>query len=289
MGHDVYICYDGNDEELCNALCIVFEDNGIKPWIKSKHNPSISKTEITNAIADSKAFVLIYSKNSREKNFVVTETDIAFSRNVPILLVNIDNSKLAGNLEFIMETQTKINTIADSKRQLNIIVEKTSEIISKPASNIRIDKKAVREFEKSNPYRKTNLLKKFVMIAIPILAVLILIYFLVILPAGQNTTSDGVFSMKVTGVEITESEGSYHYEVKGESYNMPSDSQMYLMNIKFFDNEDNEIFEVNSTADEFKYGTICSCVLEEKNITNIGFKLTDLKGSVLSEQVYEIE
>ena len=70
---------------------------------------------------------------------------------------------------------------------------------------------------------------------------------------------------------------------------MPSDSQMYLMNIKFFDNEDNEIFEVNSTADEFKYGTICSCVLEEKNITNIGFKLTDLKGSVLSEQVYEIE
>ena len=160
MGHDVYICYDGNDEELCNALCIVFEDNGIKPWIKSKHNPSISKTEITNAIADSKAFVLIYSKNSREKNFVVTETDIAFSRNVPILLVNIDNSKLAGNLEFIMETQTKINTIADSKRQLNIIVEKTSEIISKPASNIRIDKKAVREFEKSNPYRKTNLLKK---------------------------------------------------------------------------------------------------------------------------------
>ena len=93
------------------------------------------------------------------------------------------------------------------------------------------------------------MLKKSVKIAVPILAVLILIYFLVILPAGQNTTSDGVFSMKVTGVEITESEGSYHYEVKGESYNMPSDSQMYLMNIKFFDNEDNEIFEVNSTAD----------------------------------------
>ena len=208
MGHDVYICYDENDEELCDTLCRVFEDNEIKPWIKSKHDPSISKTEITNAIADSKAFVLLYSKNSRDKNFVVTETDIAFSRNVPIILVNIDNSKLAGNLEFIMETQTKINPIADSKRQLEIIVDKTSKIINKPASSIRIDKKAVRVFEKSNPYRKTNLLKKFVKIAIPILAVLILVYFLVILPAGQNTTDDGIFSMNVTGVEITEVEGS---------------------------------------------------------------------------------
>ena len=274
MGHDVYICYD---------------DNGIKSWIKSEYGSSISKTEITNAISDSKAFVLLYSKNSRDKNFVVTETDIAFSRNVPIILVNMDNSKLAGNLEFIMETQTKINPVPESKRYLETIVEKTSKNIGKQSSSIKIDKNVAREFEKSNPYRKTNLLKKSVKIAVPILAVLILIYFLVILPAGQNTTSDGVFSMKVTGVEITESEGSYHYEVKGESYNMPSDSQMYLMNIKFFDNEDNEIFEVNSTADEFKYGTICSCVLEEKNITNIGFKLTDLKGSVLSEQVYEIE
>lgn len=289
MGHDVYICYDDNDERLCDALCRVFEDNGIKSWIKSEYGSSISKTEITNAISDSKAFVLLYSKNSRDKNFVVTETDIAFSRNVPIILVNMDNSKLAGNLEFIMETQTKINPVPESKRYLETIVEKTSKNIGKQSSSIKIDKNVAREFEKSNPYRKTNLLKKSVKIAVPILAVLILIYFLVILPAGQNTTSDGVFSMKVIGVEITESEGSYHYEVKGESYNMPSDSQMYLMNIKFFDNEYNEIFEVNSTADEFKYGTICSCVLEEKNITNIGFKLTDLKGSVLSEQVYEIE
>lgn len=289
MGHDVYICYDDNDERLCDALCRVFKDNGIKSWIKSEYGSSISKTEITNAISDSKAFVLLYSKNSRDKNFVVTETDIAFSRNVPIILVNMDNSKLAGNLEFIMETQTKINPVPESKRYLETIVEKTSKNIGKQSSSIKIDKNVAREFEKSNPYRKTNLLKKSVKIAVPILAVLILIYFLVILPAGQNTTSDGVFSMKVTGVEITESEGSYHYEVKGESYNMPSDSQMYLMNIKFFDNEDNEIFEVNSTADEFKYGTICSCVLEEKNITDIGFKLTDLKGSVLSEQVYEIE
>jgi hypothetical protein len=289
MGHDVYICYDENDEELCDTLCRVFEDNGIKPWVKPKHNPSISKTEITNAIADSKAFVLIYSKNSRDKNFAVTETDIAFSRNVPIILVNTDNSKLARNLEFIMETQTEISPIADSKRQLEIIVEKTSKIISKPSSSIRIDKKAAREFEKSNPYRKTNLLKKFVKIAIPILALLILVYFLVILPAGQNTTDDGIFSMNVTGVEITEVEGSYHYKVQGESYNMPSDSQMYFMNIKFFDNEDNEIHEVNSTADEFKYGTIASCTLKEKNITHIGFMLTDLKGNVLSQEDYEIE
>lgn len=289
MAHDVYICYDEMDKELCGAVSRVFEDNGIRTWVKSRHGSSISKTDITNAIADSKAFVLIYTENSKDRNFVVTEADIAFSKNVPIVLVNIDDSKLEHNLEFIMETQTRIDAIPDSKRHLEIIVEKTSKIIGKASSGIRIDKKAAGIFEKYNPYRRRNILMKIAKIAVPILVALILIYFLVILPAGQNTTDDGVFSMKVTGVEITESEGAYRYEVRGESFNMPSDSQMYFMNIKFLDKDDNLAYEVNSTADEFKYGAICSCTLKEKNITHIGFKLTDMNGKVLSKEVYEIE
>lgn len=289
MGHDVYMCYDEKDMEICDALAQVFEDNGIKAWLKSRQQASISKTDITNAISEARCFVLLLTKNSKDKNFVLTESDIAFSRNVPLLVLNVDNSKLNPNLEFILETQTKMYPIADSKKQLELIVEKTSEIIGKRANNIKINSNAVREFEKSNPYRKNNRIMRYVKIAVPILIALILVYFLVILPAGQNTTEDGVFSMNITDVEITETGNAYQYKVYGESYNLPSDSEMYFMNIKFFDNEDNEVFEVNSTADEFKYGIICSCELVDNNITHIGFRLTDLKGKLLSEEDYVIE
>jgi hypothetical protein len=69
---------------------------------------------------------------------------------------------------------------------------------------------------------------------------------------------------------------------------MPSDSTKYFMNVKFFDKEDNVVFEVNSTADEFKSGIIWQGDLPSDNATHIGFKLTDYKGNELSKQDYVI-
>ena len=130
--------------------------------------------------------------------------------------------------------------------------------------------------------------KKFIKIAIPIAVVLILVYFFVIIPTGQHTTEDGVFAMNITTVDVAPSNGAYKYTVYGESYNMPSDSQKYLMNIRFFDEKDNMLFEINSTADEFKSGIIGTCELDKNNITHIGFKLMDLNDKEISKQDYVI-
>lgn len=109
-------------------------------------------------------------------------------------------------------------------------------------------------------------------------------YLFVILPAGQNTTSDGVFAMNMTNVEAN----ANHYIVHGESYNLPSDSEKYFMNIKFFDKNDAMVFEVNSTADEFKKGIIWQGDLPSNNVTHVGFKLIDLNNKVLSQNNYTI-
>jgi hypothetical protein len=172
----------------------------------------------------------------------------------------------------------------NSKKQLEKLVKKTSEIIGKPVNKVKLDSNSVKKFEAVNPKRKENSIKKYITIAIPIAVVLILIYFFVILPMGQNTTDDGVFAMNVTGVDVS----GLNYIVHGESYNMPSDSTKYFMNVKFFDKEDNVVFEVNSTADEFKSGIIWQGDLPSDNATHIGFKLTDYKGNELSKQDYVI-
>lgn len=287
MSHDVYICYDDADKKYADALFDVFKSNNISSWVKSREMSSgDSVDKITHAIEDSKCFILLLSNNSKATNYVITETDIAFSRNIPIIAFIIEDLKLDRNLEFILENQEKIPSFPNTKRQLETLVKKTSSTIAKPQDKVRVDSKSAGVFEKINPNRTQNSVKKYLKIVIPVAVIIVLIYLFVIVPTGQKTTDDGVFAMNITNVDVSSSNGAYKYTVYGESYNMPSDSQKYMMNIKFFDEKDNMLFEINSTADEFKSGIIGSCELDDDNITHIGFKLSDLNNKVLSKQDY---
>lgn len=283
MSHDIYICYDKKDEKYGDALYNIFEKNNIKPWTKSKYlDESDPVDKITTAIADSKCFVLILSKNSKNANYAITETDIAFSRDIPIIVFNIDETRTDGNLEFILETQKNISSSPNSKKQLEALVKETSEYVKKPISNVKIDIRYVKLFEKRDP-------KKYIALAIPVVIAIILIYFFVIIPTGQHTTDDGIFSMNITDVDVSGSGGSYKYTIHGESYNLPADSGRYFMNFKFFDKNDKMVYEVNSTADEFKSGIMWSGDLKNNNATYIGFKLTDINNKILSKQNYTLE
>lgn len=287
MSHDVYICYDDADKKYADALFDVFKSNDISSWVKSREMSSgDSVDKITHAIEDSKCFILLLSNNSKATNYVITETDIAFSRNIPIIAFIIEDLKLDRNLEFILENQEKIPSFPNTKRQLETLVKKTSSTIAKPQDKVRVDSRFAGVFEKINPNRTQNSVKKYLKIVIPVAVIIVLIYLFVIVPTGQKTTDDGVFAMNITNVDVSSSNGAYKYTVYGESYNMPSDSQKYMMNIKFFDEKDNMLFEINSTADEFKSGIIGSCELDDDNITHIGFKLSDLNNKVLSKQDY---
>ena len=286
MNHDVYICCDKKEENLGEELYNIFEENNIKPWIKSKNMSSDDSVDkITNAISDSKCFVLLYSKLSKDANYIITEIDIAFSRNIPILIFNIDNSKISRNLQFILENEEMIHLFPNPTKQLEHLVKKTSDIIGKPIDKVKINSKSARAFKNNDPNKMENKIKKIIKIAIPVCIVLILIYLFVIVPSGQKTTSDGIFTMNITDVDVSNTT----YTVYGESYNMPNDPGKYFMNIKFFDENDNMVFEVNSTADEFKSGKICSFDVHTNNVTHIGFKLTDMNNNELCKQNYKIK
>ncbi|MBQ6100447.1 MAG: toll/interleukin-1 receptor domain-containing protein [Methanobrevibacter sp.] len=289
MDHDVYIYYDEKDGEYCDGIYNIFKQNNIKSWIKTKDMSSDKAvSEITDAIAYSKCFVVVLSKNSQKTNQIITETDLAFSKNIPIVALNIDGAELEGNLEFILETQDKIPSYPNTKKQLEKLVKTTSKIIEKPAGKVTLEDKYVDLFEKINPKKKENLIKKVLAVAIPIAVIAVLVYLFVIVPTGQHTTDDGAFKMNVTGVEVSPSEGKYIYTVYGESYNLPSNSESYFMNIKFMDKDGNLVYEVNSTADEFKSGKIWSGPINNNNADHIDFKLFDINDKMLSNESYVI-
>ena len=289
MSHDVFICYDEEDKDCAEAICRIFEENNIKTWIRSRDVSSKDAARnLTEAIRNSKCFVLVYSKNGKNTNYIINETDIAFSKEIPIILFKLDETSIPKDLEFILISKKKIVAYPHSKRQLKTLVKETSEIIDKPIDNIELNSKSVKTIERSNPKRKENNIKKAIGAAALIAAVLILIYLFVIVPTGQNITDSGVFSMDVTHVEVDELAKGNKYTIYGESYNLPSDSDRYFMNLQFFDDKDNVVYEVNSTADEFKSGIIWSGDIDKGDIKHIGFKLTDMDNKILSQEDYNL-
>lgn len=284
MGHEVFICYDERDKDIADAIYNIFDKNGISSWMKScEMSPDDPVDKITTAIEESVSFLFILSKNSKDTNYVITETDIAFSRDIPIVIFNIDDTRLRGNLEFILQNPTELNAFPDCEIQLEALVRKIS---NKRISNPQIDSEYIGVFEKRNPRRMQNIIKKYTKIAVPVILVLIFIYFAVILPAGQKTTDDGVFAMNITHVDVSGADGNFKYVVYGESYNLPIDKEKYFMNIKFFDKDDTLVYEINSTADEFNSGVICTGYLKSDNVTHIGFKLADLDDNELCREDY---
>jgi hypothetical protein len=67
MAHDVFISHSTNNRPVANAVCAALESAAIRCWIAPRDVlPGRSYSgEITRAIQQSKAFVLIFSEHSR--------------------------------------------------------------------------------------------------------------------------------------------------------------------------------------------------------------------------------
>jgi hypothetical protein len=287
MDHDVYICYDKKDEKLSESVSRILEANGISCWFESRDFSSSDTVEkISHVIEAADAVVLVYSKNSRNNNYVTSEIDLAFTHKIPILVFFIDESTQEGELEFFMKNKPQLSAYPNPNVQLKLLVRKTAELIGKGIDNPSVGEDEVRLFEKMRPKPQGQRIKRFAAVAILIIAVLAVVYLVFIVPAGHHTTDDGTFSMRMTDVSVRENDGKYRYRIFGESYNMPSDSKNYIMKTRCYDVEGNLVYSENSTADEFSHGLICYFDKEKKNITDITFELVDLNNNVISNDSY---
>ena len=138
MAHDVYICYDERDLDTAKYVCDELEDRGLDCWLKNRDaGVDHMVDEIMQAIKKSKAMVLLYSKNSKQSNFVNNEVDIAFAEKRSILVYQIDESKLDGGLEFFLRNKPWIEAYPDPKDKINLLAEDTAELVKKQKSKDR--------------------------------------------------------------------------------------------------------------------------------------------------------
>ena len=70
---------------------------------------------------------------------------------------------------------------------------------------------------------------------------------------------------------------------------MPENSKQYIMKVAFLDENNSEVYSVNSSADEFKSGIICNIKLPENNVRNVTFELVDLEGNTICTDYHELK
>jgi hypothetical protein len=104
MAHDVFISHSTNNRPVANAVCAALEREGIRCWIAPRDvMPGRPYSgEITRAIQQSRAFVLIFSEHSNNSEQVLREVQLAANSRLHIIQFRIDAVVPSDDLEYYL-------------------------------------------------------------------------------------------------------------------------------------------------------------------------------------------
>jgi len=104
MAHDVFISHSTNNRPVANAVCAALERIGIRCWIAPRDvMPGRPYSgEITRAIQQSRAFVLIFSEQSNNSEQVLREVQLAANSRLHIIQFRIDPVVPSDDLEYYL-------------------------------------------------------------------------------------------------------------------------------------------------------------------------------------------
>ena len=104
MAHDVFISHSTINRPVANAVCAALERDAIRCWIAPRDvMPGRSYSgEITRAIQQSRAFVLIFSESSNNSEQVLREVQLAANSRLHIVQFRIDAVDPSDDLEYYL-------------------------------------------------------------------------------------------------------------------------------------------------------------------------------------------
>ena len=104
MSHDIFISYAHADKGIADEVCAVIEENGLRCWIAPRDVlPGKEYAEaIVDAIAGSRAMVLVFSARSNESPQVKREVERAVSKGVKIVPFRIESVTMTKSLEYYL-------------------------------------------------------------------------------------------------------------------------------------------------------------------------------------------
>lgn len=106
MAHDIFISHSTRDKAISDAVCAALEKAGIRCWIAPRDvQPGRSFAgEITRAIQQSQAMVLIFSAHSNSSEQVLREVQLAVESHLHLIQFRIEDVHLNDDLKYFLST-----------------------------------------------------------------------------------------------------------------------------------------------------------------------------------------
>jgi hypothetical protein len=107
MAHDVFVSYSSKDKTIADSIVAAMENNHIRCWCAPRDiKPSEGWGKaISNAIEESKIFLIIFSGNSNRSQHVLDELNLAISQEIPILPFRIENLEPDGAMRLHLSSR----------------------------------------------------------------------------------------------------------------------------------------------------------------------------------------
>src|SRR5438034_7393863 len=148
MAHEVFISHSSLDKPVADAVCAALENAAIRCWIAPRDvQPGRSfPGEITRAIKQSKAMVLILSEHSNESDQIVREVELAVGSRLHILQFRIQNVILNDDLKYYLSTPQWLDASSPPLEQhLERLLNSIRSLLGMPAEQGESRKKAEAE------------------------------------------------------------------------------------------------------------------------------------------------
>lgn len=141
MAYDVFISYSTRDQTQANAAHRALRDADVNAFIATEELQGGAgwAAALVEAIRDSKAMLLLFSRHSNDSPQVLREVQAAVKYRVPIIPVRIDGSEPTRDMEYFLGT-THWHDASEPpfEQQLPRIVDRTRSIVAGERSLLRL-------------------------------------------------------------------------------------------------------------------------------------------------------
>src|SRR3954447_15438978 len=113
MAHDVFISHSAQDKAVADAVCAALESAAVRCWIAPRDvQPGKSFAgEITRAIQQSKAIVLVFSGHSNDSEQVLREVQLAIESKLHVVQFRIADIAPNDDLRYFLGTSHWLDAV----------------------------------------------------------------------------------------------------------------------------------------------------------------------------------
>lgn len=127
----VFISYKSEEASVAYQVRAALLSNGIGCWMAPDSIPVGSDygSEISDAIAQCGAFLLLLSERAQESIWIIKELDLALSCKKPILPIHLDKSALEKPFNFRLSNVQRVEAFGMFSKALDIVIRRIQTII----------------------------------------------------------------------------------------------------------------------------------------------------------------